>query len=134
MDGRPETLGAGEDGAEGPGPAPDAVTGACMLVARELFVALGGLETLLRTNYNDVDLCLRAARAGRPAALAADAHLIHHESASRGRESTPDVRADWLLFRTRWAHLLVGGGAVPPAGARASLAGRATYSNEGPGN
>lgn len=137
VDGRPETLGAGEEAGDppaAPGPAPDAVTGACMLVARDLFVALGGLETLLRTNYNDVDFCLRAARAGRPAALAPDAHLVHHESASRGRASTPDVRADWLLFRTRWAHLLVGGGDVPPAGARASGADRPAYPNEGPGN
>lgn len=127
--GRPETVGTGvypEVLDRDPPPAPDAVTAACMLIPRDLFAALGGFETLLRTNYNDVDLCLRSARAGRAAVVAAGARLIHHESATRGRESSPEVRADWLLFRTRWAHLL-GDGA--PSGASV-----AAYPNEGRAN
>lgn len=106
---RPEPLGVGVQPAVlagQPPPAPDAVTGACMLVRRALFTSLGGFKPLLRTNYNDVDFCLRAARAGHPPALASAARLVHHESATRGKDSTPEVRADWLMFRTRWAHLL----------------------------
>lgn len=83
-----------------------AVTGACMLVRRELFERLAGFETLMHTNYNDVDFCLRARQIGAFPYLAADARLIHHESATRGKKITPEIQADWLMFRTRWAHEL----------------------------
>lgn len=79
-----------------------AVTGACLMLRTTLFQHLGGLDPLMHTNYNDVDLCLRAGRLGMRPYLDADARLIHHESASRGTDTTPEVAADWLLFRTRW--------------------------------
>lgn len=135
MGGRPEPLGVGDDpdaAPEGPQPPLDAVTGACMLVERALFTRLDGFEPLLRTNYNDVDFCLRATRVSRPPAIAAGARLVHHESASRGRASSPEVRADWLLFRTRWAHLLVGGGPGGPGPTDRPVATVSAYSNEGP--
>lgn len=86
-----------------------AVTGACLAIRTGLFRALGGMEPLLRTSYNDVDLCLRALSWGHIPYFTPAADLVHHESATRGRDATPEVRADWLMFRTRWRTALGGG-------------------------
>ncbi len=83
-----------------------AVTGACMAVRASLWRHLGGMAVPLATNYNDVDLCLRARRAGARVACTPVPRLVHHESESRGLRSTPAVAADWLLFRSRWAGML----------------------------
>lgn len=85
---------------------PLAVTAACMAVRADLWRDLGGMSRSLATNYNDVDFCLRARRTGARVACVPFSGLIHHESESRGRRSTPAVAADWLLFRSRWAEVL----------------------------
>jgi GT2 family glycosyltransferase len=80
-----------------------AVTGACLLVSRPVFDALGGFDETLPLVCNDVDFCLRAGASGHASILAVGAELIHHEGISRSamRESE-DVRRfidrwDWLL-------------------------------------
>lgn len=83
-----------------------AVTGACMAVRASLWRFLGGMASPLATNYNDVDLCLRARRAGARVACTPMPRLVHHESESRGGRATPEVAADWLLFRSRWSGVL----------------------------
>ncbi len=85
---------------------PGAVTGACMAVRTDLWHDLGGMSTPLATNYNDVDLCLRAQRCGMRVACVPFRGLVHHESESRGTRATPAIAADWLLFRSRWAEAL----------------------------
>ena len=80
-----------------------AVTFACAMVERALYERLGGLDPELAVTFNDVDLCLRAARAGRRVVWTPHAELIHHEHASRGTASYP---SDTVLFGERWAALL----------------------------
>jgi GT2 family glycosyltransferase len=61
-----------------------AVTGACLMIRRQLYLDCGGLdETNLPTSYNDVDLCLRLKQSGYCSVMAPQARLIHHESATR---------------------------------------------------
>ncbi|HSC01375.1 MAG TPA: glycosyltransferase family 2 protein, partial [Burkholderiaceae bacterium] len=63
-----------------------AVTAACVVLRREVFEAMGGLdETNLAVDYNDIDLCLRMRRAGYRVIWTPHAQLYHHESATRGR-------------------------------------------------
>jgi glycosyltransferase involved in cell wall biosynthesis len=70
------------------------VTAACMLVSREIFDQVGGLNEIdLTIGYNDVDFCLKVAEAGYQNAWTPFAELIHHESASRGYEDTPEKQA-----------------------------------------
>ncbi len=61
-----------------------AVTGACMLVRRTLFEALGGFDEAHDVINNDLDFCLRAHAAGHAIVYTPEASLIHHEMASRG--------------------------------------------------
>ena len=68
-----------------------AVTGACLVVRKELYESLGGLnETDLTVAYNDVDFCLRALEAGYRNLWTPYAELYHHESASRGSDDTDE--------------------------------------------
>lgn len=71
-----------------------AVTGACLLVKRNCLDAVGALnETDLAIEYNDIDLCLRARRAGFEVVWTPRATLVHHESASRAGPVSPQMRA-----------------------------------------
>jgi len=66
-----------------------AVTAACMLVKRSVWQELGGLdESNLAVNYNDIDFCSRAKKAGYRVIWTPFATLIHHESVSRAEKLT----------------------------------------------
>ena len=66
-----------------------AVTGACMLISRRCFEAVGALdEECFAIAYNDTDFCLRAGRAGFRVIWTPFATLYHHESATRGSDET----------------------------------------------
>jgi GT2 family glycosyltransferase len=71
-----------------------AVTGACLMMRRAVFDEIGGFDAArLAVAFNDVDLCLRIRAAGYVIIWTPHAHLIHHESKSRGQEDTPAKRA-----------------------------------------
>jgi GT2 family glycosyltransferase len=61
-----------------------AVTGACLLIRRELFTELGGFDERMPVTHNDVDLCLRVRERGLDVVVAPSARLLHYESLSRG--------------------------------------------------
>lgn len=78
-----------------------AVTGACLLIRRELYFQSGGLDTEeLPTSYNDVDLCLRLRSKGYRMIMTPRAKLIHHESATRRSDERDDRFRD--IIRQRW--------------------------------
>lgn len=70
-----------------------AVTAACLVVRRELFERVGGLDETLQVAFNDVDFCLRLRAAGMQNLWTPFAEFYHHESASRGSENTPEKAA-----------------------------------------
>jgi O-antigen biosynthesis protein len=71
-----------------------AVTAACMLLRKEDFEGIGGLnETAYPVAFNDIDLCLRIVSSGKKTIWTASAVLIHAESASRGKDITRERRA-----------------------------------------
>ena len=100
-----------EDPAEEPGPMGrlavrqtlTAVTGACMLVTRACFEAVGGFDaTAFPIAYNDIDLCIRARHAGFRTVWTPFAVLVHHESLSRGSDETEDNK---VRFQTEMGRL-----------------------------
>jgi O-antigen biosynthesis protein len=67
-----------------------AVTAACMLTGRELFLGMGGFdERQFAVAYNDVDYCYRLRAAGHRVVYCPAAELIHHEGHSRGFVDDP---------------------------------------------
>ncbi len=82
-----------------------AVTAACLLTPRALFVRLGGFNELyLPVAFNDVDYCLRVKEAGLLVCWTPHVRLLHHESVSRKAESERlDEFAEEIRFmRVRW--------------------------------
>lgn len=68
-----------------------AVTAACLVVRKDIFKEVGGLnEVDLTIAFNDVDFCLKVQKAGYRNVWTPYAELYHHESASRGVEDTPE--------------------------------------------
>jgi GT2 family glycosyltransferase len=80
-----------------------AVTGACMLISRACFEKVGFFdEESFAIAYNDIDFCLRAGRLGYRIVWTPFATLVHHESASRGSDETPE---NIVRFRREQANL-----------------------------
>jgi len=77
-----------------------AVTGACMLLKRDLFIEVGGFDEALAINYNDIDLCLKVWQKGFRNVYTGQAKLYHFESRNRKRTVSPKEQD---LFYNRWA-------------------------------
>ena len=82
-----------------------AVTGACMAVRRSVFEELGGFDEEFPVNFNDVDLCLRARRAGYEVVYEPAAVLRHDESQTRQAGVRWRERQRW---RAGWPELRTG--------------------------
>ncbi|MGY6552314.1 MAG: glycosyltransferase [Erythrobacter sp.] len=67
-----------------------AVTAACLVVRRDRFLQVGGLdEASFAVAFNDVDLCLKLNELGWQSLYEPRAVLVHHESVSRGFDRDP---------------------------------------------
>ncbi len=84
-----------------------AVTAACLLVERSKFDEVGGFDESFVVAFNDVDLCLKLLKAGFRNVMLPNIEVLHHESASRGNEFTPEkwsrLQRERSLLQERWA-------------------------------
>jgi GT2 family glycosyltransferase len=101
-----------------------AVSSAGMLVRRDVWDALGGLDPKLPLFRDDLDFCWRAHRADQRVLIATDAVLHHREASAHGRRATgvkhPDradreaavhvllAHASWWMAPFTAAKLLIG--------------------------
>lgn len=88
-----------------------AVTAACLLVRKEIFNEVEGLnEERLAVAFNDVDFCLKVREAGYRNLWTPYAELYHHESISRGADDNAKKRAraagEVAYMRETWAEKL----------------------------
>lgn len=67
-----------------------AVTGACLMLRRDVLAEAGGFCEQLRVAFNDVDLCFRLYELGYHNVVINTGHLLHHESLSRGFDETEE--------------------------------------------
>ena len=78
-----------------------AVTAACLLTPRKLFLELGGFdEQEFAVAYNDVDYCYRLVEDGYRCVYCPTAELIHYEGVSRGFVDNPREPA---TFKRKYA-------------------------------
>jgi glycosyltransferase involved in cell wall biosynthesis/GT2 family glycosyltransferase len=63
-----------------------AVTGACMMIPRDVFESMNGFNILYKLGYSDIEFCLRAIEAGYQIIYTPFASLLHHEGGTRGLE------------------------------------------------
>jgi glycosyltransferase involved in cell wall biosynthesis len=83
-----------------------ALTAACLMVRRDKFLAVGGLEEAYAHIYQDADFCLRLRAGGDSCVFAANVTLRHHEGVSRGSDYDFVDRA---VFLDRWGDAIAAG-------------------------
>lgn len=74
-----------------------AVTAACLMVSRQKYEKVGGLDESLPVAYNDVDFCFKLLEAGYVNVQRNDVILCHHESLSRGLDEQNEGKWERLL-------------------------------------
>ena len=84
-----------------------AVTAACLVVRKDIFMEIGGLdETAFKVAFNDVDFCMRLSAHGYRNVLAGEALLTHHESKSRGSDFSTEnfgrYSTELAYLQERW--------------------------------
>lgn len=89
------------------------VTAACMMLRKKVFLEVTGFDESISHAFNDQDLCMKIRERGYLIIYTPFAELYHHESASRGKEDTPEkLKRFWsevALFKHRWKHILEAG-------------------------
>lgn len=87
-----------------------AVTAACMMMRRSVFREIGGFTEKLAVAFNDVDLCLKARKAGYLIVYDPAVEAYHYESKSRGQEDTQDkvyrFQQEIEYMREQWNDIL----------------------------
>ncbi len=78
-----------------------AVTGACMMVNKELFFSVNGFDEEFEVAFNDVDLCFRLYEKGYHNVVCNDIHLWHYESYSRGNDEDKDKQERLMRERKK---------------------------------
>ena len=79
----------------------EAVTAACLMVRRRLFLETGGFDEHFATDCRDVDLCLRLRAAGFTNLFAADSRLVQRAGGARTPAADP---LDRHALVDRWEH------------------------------
>ncbi len=82
------------------------VTGACLMMRRDVFNEVGGFDEELGIVGNDVDMCLRIMKSGYRNIWTPHCKLIHHESISRKEVSVFD---DEKRMWKRWENIFLKG-------------------------
>lgn len=90
-----------------------AVTGACLMMRKAVYDRLGGLDENFAVSLNDVDLCVRAWKAGYVNVFTPFAELYHFESVSRGLDDQGEraerYNKESEAFRRKWKEVLEAG-------------------------
>ena len=90
-----------------------AVTAACMMVKKSIFLDVGGFDEQFKVACNDVDLCLKIRKAGKLIVYNAFALWHHYESKSRGYEDNQEkiwrFNNEVEKFQKKWPEILKDG-------------------------
>lgn len=83
-----------------------ACTAACLMIRKDVYDEVGGLDEGYAVAFNDVDFCMKIRAAGYLIVFTPFAEFYHYESKSRGDEDTPEKRARFnsevFRFQERW--------------------------------
>jgi GT2 family glycosyltransferase len=84
-----------------------AVTAACLMVRKDAFDCVNGMDEQFEVEYNDVDFCLKLMDAGYNNVYLPQVELYHYESATRGHphQSKPSYERhlkEMKKFKDKW--------------------------------
>ncbi len=83
-----------------------AVTGACLMMRKEVFNEIDGFDEGYPLAVSDVDICLKVIEKGYLVVWTPYAELYHHELKTRGYDNTPEkqlrFQKETELFKSKW--------------------------------
>lgn len=83
-----------------------AVTGAMLMISKEDYERIGGLDEEFPVAYNDVDLCLKIRKLGKVVVMNPFVEAYHYESKTRGYEITEEkkrrLEEDTKRLKNKW--------------------------------
>ena len=79
-----------------------AVTGACLLIRKDVFEKVGGFEERYMIEFQDIDLAMKVKALGYKTIYTPYSVLYHYCSLTRGNPSKQEAGNDRSLFTTRW--------------------------------
>lgn len=79
-----------------------AVTAACLMIKRSIFIEVGGFDNSFEIGFGDVDLCLTVREFGYENVFTPYAQLLHYESSTRGISSSDPHPNDTKNFLDKW--------------------------------
>jgi len=83
-----------------------AVTGACMMMRKSIFIEMNGFDPAFQLAFGDIDLCLRIQEKGYRNVWTPYAQLYHFESKTRGYEDTPEkierFTFEKMVIKKKW--------------------------------
>lgn len=86
-----------------------AVTGACLMVRREVFDEVGGFdEQAFAVAFNDIDLCLKIGAKGYRLLYTPHALLYHHEAFSKTEKDLIPHPAEVRAMQDKWKDVIAG--------------------------
>jgi GT2 family glycosyltransferase len=74
-----------------------AVTAACSLIRKDLFLKFGGFNEVYRNGFEDTDLCLRLLEDGYYHYVATRSTILHHISVSPGRKMWEEQNLEYFM-------------------------------------
>ncbi len=85
----------------------DFISGACMLVKREVFEKVGYLDERFFLYFEDVDFCLRAKKAGFLISVVPQSHVVHHTPIDVDKPFVSNLHLlkSNFIFINRWVPL-----------------------------
>ena len=87
-----------------------AVTAACLMVSKDNFIEVCGLDEKLEVAFNDVDFNIKLLQSGYYNVILPQVEAYHHESKSRGHEDTPEKVArfqkETKYMKDKWPQYL----------------------------
>ena len=90
-----------------------ACTAACLMIRKDVYNEVGGLDEGYAVAFNDIDFCMNIRKAGYLIVFTPFAEFYHYESKSRGDEDTPEKRerfnSEIFRFQERWGKELKAG-------------------------
>ena len=78
-----------------------ATTGACMLMRRADFEAVGGFDEIFVNGCEDIDLCFKLRSSGKKIYVVPNSKILHHVSLSRSRVSLQNEKNSQYLY-SKW--------------------------------
>lgn len=88
-----------------------AITGACLMIERKLWNAVGGFDENLAIAFNDVDFCLKLSEKGFRHVVVPQVIFYHDESKTRGLEDSDEkqqrLKQEHTYLSQRWQNKII---------------------------